>query len=245
MSDLVLVFPTRNVGDTISHVIGIAKQSKHKPYVLVVDGYSEDNTISFAKKAGADDVISQEKRFYPGKGNAMKTGALRAIDLPCKAILFLDADIESLTEDWIDTLADPVLSGECDMSRGAFGRHSRDGAVTKLVAKSMLSIFFPEIPCFDQPLTGEVCALREVWRELASQPDVPDGWGVDIWFLIECYLRDYRVKEVELGFKKHASLNSYIKDVCVLMPMAKQVAFAILQEAKKYGRLESLSKVKV
>jgi hypothetical protein len=53
----------------------------------------------------------------------------------------------------------------CDMSRGFYTRHARDAAVMKLIARPMLHIFFPELYQFEQPLSGEVCARRQVWYE--------------------------------------------------------------------------------
>lgn len=46
-------------------------------------------------------------------------------------------------------------------------RHARDATVTKLIARPMLNIFFPELSHFEQPLSGEVCARGRLYR-LAS-----------------------------------------------------------------------------
>jgi hypothetical protein len=37
------------------------------------------------------------------------------------------------------------------MARGYYDRHLRDAAVTKLVARPMLSVFFPELTNVEQP----------------------------------------------------------------------------------------------
>ena len=55
------------------------------------------------------------------------------------------------------------------MARGYYYRHPRDAAVTKLIAKPMLSVFFPELTNVEQPLSGEVCASTKAWKALLNQ----------------------------------------------------------------------------
>jgi glucosyl-3-phosphoglycerate synthase len=101
----------------------------------------------------------------------------------------------------------------------------------------MISVFFPEISHFEQPLSGEVCARTEVWKRLLTQ-NPPDGWGIDVWFLIEAAMAGYQIKEIFLGTKEHTSFEDYREDVGKLAKMAEQVEFTILKEATKYGRIE-------
>jgi hypothetical protein len=66
----------------------------------------------------------------------------------------------------------------------------------------------------------------------------PDGWGIDVWFLIEAAMAGYQVKEIYLGTKEHTSFDDYREDVGKLAKMAEQVEFTILKEAFKFGRIE-------
>lgn len=52
------------------------------------------------------------------------------------------------------------------MSREFYDKAPRDAAVTKLIARPMFSVFFPELSHFEQPLSGEVCARMKVWQDL-------------------------------------------------------------------------------
>jgi hypothetical protein len=49
----------------------------------------------------------------------------------------------------------------------------------------MLHVFFPELSHYEQPLSGEVCARSQVRENLLKRSPSPDGWGIDVWFLIE------------------------------------------------------------
>ena len=238
-----VVFPTRNEGKTVSSCITAVKKSKYKPHVIVVDGYSTDNTIEEAKKAGAE-VVFQERRIHPGKGVAMKTGIKTSLEKGADIIVFLDADIENLDSSWVDCLVECITVEGYDMSRGAYFREPQDAPVTKLVAKRLLGIFFPEVAHLDQPLTGEVAAKAEVWKTLLER-NLPDGWGIDVAILIETEMLGFRMKEVWLGFKHHRSYRSYKEDVGKLWRMSEQVAATIIQKAKAYGRIDNVDMVSV
>jgi glucosyl-3-phosphoglycerate synthase len=224
----------------------MAKKSYYKPEVLVVDAYSSDKTTELAITAGAV-VIRQSKHLFPGKGLSMKEGLKEAIERMNADIIvfFLDADIRNLTTDWVNELVGAIINDNCDMSRGFYTRHARDAAVTKLIARPTLHIFFAELAHFEQPLSGEVCARSGVWRRLIEKDDIPEGWGIDVWFLIEAAMSGYNIKEVFLGQKEHTSFEDYKDDVSKLSKMAEQVEFTIIREAIKYKRTELQSKVAV
>ena len=241
---LFVIFPARNEGKTIAQCIEIAQKSKFKPEIMVVDGNSGDDTKKEAKDAGAI-VIRQSKNIYPAKGIAMKDGAREAIKRGADFIVFLDADIINLTPEWIDLLADPVVEKACEMSRGYYRRAEYDGAVTKLVAKPLSGVFFPEISHFNQLLSGEICATSQLFKDLLKSRDWPDGWGVDIWLLIESAMRDYHIIEVYLGTKVHTSRQEYLVDVVRLSKMAEQVSLTTFKEAIKYKRIGNLKGIRL
>jgi glucosyl-3-phosphoglycerate synthase len=108
----------------------------------------------------------------------MKAGLKVAIKAEVDVIVFLDGDIKNLTQERIDLLSEPVLSRGYDMTRGYYDRHPRDAAVTKLVAKPMLSIFFPDLRNFEQPLSREVCASTKEWRVYSISKSRPQmAWA--------------------------------------------------------------------
>ena len=165
--------PAKNEQDTIENAILTTKESIYRPSsIVVIDAYSTHNTVELAKKAGAI-VIEQPKPIFPGKGLAMKTGIRECISRSFDVIVFLDADIKNLTSTWIDKLVSALVEGNYDMTRGFYQRQSRDAAVTKLIARPMLNIFFPELSHFEQPLSGEVCARTNTWQRLIDEQDSP------------------------------------------------------------------------
>jgi glucosyl-3-phosphoglycerate synthase len=233
-----VIFPAKNEAVTIKDCIESAKQSKYAPHIIVADGHSTDETRKKAAESGAQ-VVTSTKHIHPGKGAAMKTGLKTALVNKPDVIVFLDADIKNLTNEWVDKLVDPIVAGRHDMTRGMYLRAPRDAAVTKLVAKPLLYVFFPEISHFDQPLSGEIAAKASVWKALLDN-EPPDGWGVDVWFLIETAMRGYTITEVFLGTKNHSSFSRYAEDLSKLSKMSEQVALAIIGEALKHHRIDNV-----
>jgi len=242
MGKIIVVFPARNEAKTIAKCIEVARQSKYQPEILVIDGYSTDNTKEEAESVGAT-VIEQSEGIFPSKGRAMKDGISEAIKRQADIIVFLDADIVNLTPEWVDLLVAPVIEKQCDMSRGYYRRAEYDGAVTKLVAKPLSWVFFPEIAHINQPLSGEICATVELFKDVIKGKDCPDGWGIDIWLLIETAMKNFRIKEVYLGSKIHTSRQDYFEDVVKLAKMADQVYLNTFKEAIKYKRIDNVKRV--
>lgn len=239
-SKVVVILPTKNEAMTIKSCIETVRQSMYHPEVIVADGHSTDETPKIASENDAEIVVTK-KRIHPGKGAALKTGLRAALSKNPEVILFLDSDIQNLTIEWVDRLVDSILKERYDMARGMYLRAPRDAAVTKLVAKPLLRVFFPEVSHFDQPLSGEIAAKAEVWKALLDGTHKPpDGWGVDVWFLIEAAMRGYKIREVFLGTKNHTSFGAYEDDVAKLSKMGEQVALAIIREAIIHERIDNV-----
>ena len=233
-----VIFPARNEEKTIGKCIEIIKQSNYNPNIIVANGYSTDKTKNVANEMGVK-VVTSPKRIHPGKGLAMNTGLEAALEDNPEIIVFMDSDLENLTIEWLDKLIEGIIIDGFDMTRAAYYRAPSDAPVTKLVAKRLLWIFFPEISHYDQPLTGEVAAKTQVWKDLLKR-DLPDGWGIEVTMLIETEMLGYRIKEVFLGFKKHRSYRGYSEDPGKLGRMAEQVAIAILKLAKQHERIDNI-----
>ena len=80
-------------------------------------------------------------------------------------------------------------------------------------------------------------------KSIGKKP--PDGWGIDIWFLIEAAMSGYQIKEIFLGQKEHTSFEDYREDVGKLANMAEQVEFTIIKEASRHGRINLHKDVKI
>lgn len=210
---ITIIIPTLNEEEHIAGVVRFAMDQEGVTEVIVVDDKSLDNTVFLAKNQGAKVITSTRL----GKGASMKDGVLCANN---DIIAFLDGDIDPYPPLTIKLLTDPIIQGEVDFVKSSFNRNA--GRVTELVAKPLLSIFFPDLLLFSQPLSGMIAGKKELFQQL----DFRDDYGVDIGILIDMFLMNARMKEVEIGYLENKS-----KPWQALGKMSKEVAQTILMKA--------------
>lgn len=210
---ITVVIPTLNEEEHIESVIKFAQNQPGVTEVIVVDDKSLDKTAAISIASGAR-VITSTKL---GKGTSMKEGIMNASN---GIIVFLDGDIEPYPHFTIKLLTDPILNGEAAFVKASFSRNA--GRVTELVAKPLLSIFFPDLLRFSQPLSGLIAGKKEVFSQIEFRED----YGVDIGILIDMYLANVRMKEVEIGYIENKS-----KPWQALGRMSREVAGCIIMKA--------------
>ena len=210
---ITVIIPTLNEEETIQSVIQFAWSQPNVTEVVVVDDKSIDATVAIAVANGAK-VITSTKL---GKGSSMKDGVLFASN---PIVVFLDGDIDPYPHYTIKLLTDPILNGEVDFVKSSFSRNA--GRVTELAAKPLLSIFFPDLLKFSQPLSGMIAGKKN----LLDQLDFREDYGVDIGILIDMYLMNAKMKEVEIGYIENKS-----KPWQALGKMSKEVAQTIILKA--------------
>lgn len=210
---ITVIIPTLNEEEHIAYVVEFAKSQPNVSEVIVVDDKSLDKTVQIALESGAK-VITSTKL---GKGASMKDGILCSSN---EIVAFLDGDIEPYPFYTLKLLSDPILAGEADFVKASFSRNA--GRVTELVAKPLLSIFFPDLTRFSQPLSGMIAGKKSMLEKL----DFSDDYGVDIGILIDMHLMNARIREVEIGYLENKS-----KPWQALGKMSKEVSQAIINKA--------------
>jgi glucosyl-3-phosphoglycerate synthase len=211
---LTVVIPALNEEKTIRQVVTYSFADPNVSEVIVIDDRSEDNTVAIAKEAGAKVIISASR----GKGISMKEGVDAASN---ELIVFLDADIDPYPEQSIAKLSAPLLDNEADFVKGAFARNA--GRVTELVAKPLLTILFPGLSHFSQPLSGMIAGKKTFFKKIEFIND----YGADIGILIDMYLMKARVTEVNIGYIENKS-----KPWEALGKMSREVSRAIISKAQ-------------
>lgn len=205
----------RTVGTIVERIAGLDLADE----IIVVDDGSLDVTAAVAAEAGAT-VVPTERR---GKGEALRT----AVDTAKGDILvFCDADLLDFDPTWVTRLAAPLLERtDVDFVKGRYARCGEGGRVTELVARPLISLLFPDLARFSQPLAGEFAARREVLEAVTFVPD----YGVDIALLIDVarLVGVERIVEVDLGVKHHRN-----RTLAELSVQARQVMRAALERVR-------------
>ena len=206
------IIPAFNEEKSIVHVLRVVKQVSSINEIIVVDDGSSDQTAAYAEKEG---VIVLKHKNNKGKGAAIKTGSAYAKG---EVLLFLDADLESISPRKIKAILHPIKNNEADFVKTSFSRAR--GRVTELVVKPLFQVVFPFVP-FQQPLSGQFALRKEILEKLT----INDQWGVDIQILLQSLKNKTRIKEVDIGHLVHK--KQPIENLTV---MSQQVIETILQE---------------
>ena len=234
---IAVCIPAHNEASTIGAICSAVSSelmSGRSPFVnelLVLDDRSEDDTASQARDNGARVVPVAEilPRFQPdkGKGNAMwKAIAATTADI----VVFCDGDLEEFDTHYVTALAEMLLEDKSlVMTKGYYeriyeGDPNGGGRTTALMARPVLSLFFPHLARINQPLGGEY-AIRRV---AAEQVPFVRGWGVEVGLLIDVAARwgAEAIGQVELGKRthKHRPLHE-------LSIQASEILHIVLQRA--------------
>lgn len=190
---LSVCLPARNEAETIGQTVAAVQRElvERVPVVdelVVIDDGSTDDTAAVAAAAGAkvfhSAAVLPEYGTENGKGQAMWRGVhVTSGDI----VVFCDADIRSFDPGFVLGLAGPLLTRDDVTAVKGFydrplnGQPGEGGRVTELMARPLISVFFPHLSGLHQPLAGELAARREV---LESVPFV-GGYGVDLGLLID------------------------------------------------------------
>lgn len=218
-----VIIPVLNEEAHIAAVVDFAKSQPNVSEVIVVDDKSTDQTVNIASQHGAKVITSTRL----GKGASMKDGILCSSN---EVIVFLDGDIDPYPEQTIQLLTGPILRGEADFTKSSFSRNA--GRVTELVAKPLLAIYFPELLCFKQPLSGMIAGKKSIFRQLNFRED----YGVDIGILIDMHVLEVSIMEVEIGYIENKS-----KPWQELGKMSKEVAQSIISKGTSAKRTPKLA----
>ena len=209
-----IVIPVLNEGATLRQVIKTIKKTSRKIEIIVVDDDSNDNSVEEALKEKVRVITSSQR----GKGISMREGMMAAKN---DIVMYVDGDILTYPDNIVELLTDPIIEGKADFVKSYFERQA--GRVTQLVAKPLLSILFPGLAAFNQPLSGMIAAKKS----FLSQVQFENDYGVDIGLLIDMHLMKARITEANIGRVENA-MQTWEQ----LSKMSREVSRTILRKAE-------------
>ncbi|MBN2039399.1 MAG: glycosyltransferase [Spirochaetes bacterium] len=232
--ELIVAIPSYMEADSIAYVVrqvdkGIARYYKNYNSVIVnVDNNSEDNTKAVFLNTGT----ATEKKYITtpkgvrGKGNnfynLFKFANKHISTL--KAVVVVDADLKSITPEWVVHLADPILKNNYEYAVPRYSRHQFDGTITNHICYPLLYGLLGED--MRQPIGGEFSfspefvkyCLKNKWSPTTRQ------YGIDIFMTFSAIKGKFRICEAGLGAKIHKA------SAPKLGPMFTQVVTTLFDE---------------
>jgi glucosyl-3-phosphoglycerate synthase len=212
-----VVIPARDEERTITDVVGslraaVVERIPLVDEVVVIDSDSADGTAAAAARAGATVYrardIAPELGTHPGKGEALwKSLLVTQGDL----LAFIDADLTQWGPHFVTGLLGPLLAEPgVRLVKGFYARvatatdgsaSTEGGRVTELVARPLLSLWWPELSGVVQPLAGEWAARRELMESLS----IPVGYGEELSTLLDTAAAHGLdgIAQVDLGSRAH------------------------------------------
>ncbi|WP_426571174.1 glucosyl-3-phosphoglycerate synthase [Aquihabitans sp. McL0605] len=198
--------------------------------IVVVDDHSTDGTAAVARAAGARVVDAASVLAHHGEGHGKGEALWKSVhESTGDIVVWVDADIVDFDPDFILGMVGALISDpEIDFVKGHYHRPEAHGVgggrVTELLARPLLSLYFPELAEIAQPLAGEYAGRRTLLERL---PFVV-GYGVDVALLIDAVriAGIERIAQVDLGVRHHRN-----RTLDELGPQALAVGQAILDRA--------------
>ncbi len=209
-ADLVVGIPSYNEADNIANVVkqidcGLVKNfSKRKAVIINVDNNSSDGT-----KEAFLNVKTKTPKIYistppgvVGKGNNFYNLFNQVLKLNSKAVAVVDADIKSVTPNWVKWLFEPILKGY-DYATPIYSRCEYDGSITNHMCYPLIyGLLGYNIR---QPIGGDFSFsprlakywLGRKWHKTTKQ------YGIDIFMTMNAILGGFKIAQVGLGAKIH------------------------------------------
>jgi hypothetical protein len=216
--DFVVGVASHNHAKTIGRVVESAWAGLQRAFpgarvaVVHADDGANDGTVEVARAAMPEGPLVQvsvatDPAPLPAPSPAARAAALRLIfalaeRLGSRGCAVLEADVTSVTPDWVGRLLGPVDADRADLVTPCYARHRFTGAVTTSVVYPFIRALYGKRIRY--PIGGEyACSSRLIQRYLAA-----DIWhtdlarlGPDVWVTIQALTGGFRLTQAFLGVK--------------------------------------------
>ena len=223
--DIIVGIPSYNEEKSISFVVkqidkGLSKYfSDKKSLIINADNYSEDRTkeVFLSTDTKTEKLYISTPKGVKGKGNNFHNLFQFILKSEAKSIAVFDADLKSITPEWVKYFLSPIESGQYDFIFPYYQRHPYDGTITN-------SICYPLIfglAAYDvrQPIGGDFSFQRRAikyWLKKEWDENIKN-YGIDIFMSSTVIFNKLRIAQIGLGQKIHnpsgPKLNSMFDQV--------------------------------
>ncbi|MDY6970015.1 MAG: glycosyltransferase family 2 protein [Spirochaetota bacterium] len=210
-AELIVGIPSYNEADNISFVVekcneGLRKYfPNYKSVIINVDNNSPDDTRSvFLNSVNTiPKIYISTPLNVKGKGNNFYNLFKESVRLRAKVIVVVDADITSITPEWIPEMINPIIKDRFDFVTPLYSRNEYDGTITNNICYPLImGIMGKDIR---QPIGGDFALSNTLGKYILDQTwhDTTRQYGIDIFLTLNAIIGNFRTCQVELGAKIH------------------------------------------
>jgi glucosylglycerate synthase len=188
-ADLVVSIPSYNEAGTIGYAALQASEglTRYFPGVRAVVINCDNNSPDHTKEAFLETTTRLPKIYIStppglqGKGNNLRNLFRKAVELQAKAVVVVDADVQTLTPEWIKHLGEPLFKGFSFVAP-LYVQHKYDALINHEIAYPLVRALLGRR--VRQPVGGDFglsgglagsCVGSPLWDEGIA------GFGIGIW----------------------------------------------------------------
>ncbi len=209
-ADIVVGLASYNEADSIDYPTQQASLGLKKYYgdrtscIVNCDNHSPDDTeaVFLGTETKVPKIYVTTPPDTPGKGYNFENMFRKVLELDAEVLVCLDADLLSVTPEWVKYFTDPVLAGY-DMVNPIYSRHKYDGTITNSICYPLVyGLFCRNVR---QPIGGDFAVSRRFIEHLIQQRwhRTTEEYGIDIFMTMNAILGDFNICETGLGAKRH------------------------------------------
>jgi glycosyltransferase involved in cell wall biosynthesis len=209
-ADVIVGIPSYNEAESISFPTQQADKGLFKYFgdystvIINCDNNSPDNTRQafMETPTRSPKIYVSTPEGVSGKGNNLRNLFHKAVELGARAVIMVDADLKSITPEWIRNLGQPLFENFSFVAP-LYVRHKYDGTITNCIAYPLTRALYGRR--VRQPIggdfgfSGELAGIylkSELWTQ-----DV-EHFGIDIWMTSLAVLSRAQVIQSFMGKPK-------------------------------------------
>ncbi len=241
-AEMVVCIPSYREADSISYPVtqadkGLDKYFEENDSVIInCDNNSPDNTkqVFLDTPTKAPKIYLSTDPGIKGKGNNFRNLFKKVVDLGAKAVVVVDADLKSITPEWIKHLGEPLFEGFSYVAP-LYVRHKYDGTITNGIAYPITRALYGRR--VRQPIGGDfgfAGELSNVYLKSRTWDQAVANFGIDIWMTTLAINQKVQVCQAFMGRPKIHRTKDPGGD---LGPMFRQVVgtiFAMMKEFESF-----------
>lgn len=219
--------------------VGLDKHFPGVPGVIVnADAGSSDGTPEALAAGGLPVVFARHEApltersavpFHgvPGRGAALRTTFGIARELGARVLVLLEADVTTVTDEWIERLARPVWDETADLVSPAYVRHRYDGTITNLMLAPLVRTLYGRR--LRQPFAGATALSGRLIDHLLVHP----RWNwtgrdvTDLWIAGTAIADGFAVAEAWLG-RHHVQSRTRTMDLPTMVAQTLGAVFTVM-----------------